>query len=357
MVDRRWPLLIVALILITVGILLLVAFGVAPKLKKNKEATTGSSCNSLGITGPKGPSGADGSRTGTGATGAPGISGSVTNTGPIGPRGAPGDDGTSNNTGPGGLPGVAGGIGPTGPAGARGPSGGTGVTGATGSRNQTGPMGPPSFALAPVGSSPNADGATIFAGLFQLQPASATFGGVVSNVAQSIVGTKTFDAIISPNVVVQKEFYVIMREGTAGGQSIPPDVLTPIQYSAAPLFSSNWPIASFPVTSFVAPIDGYYEITVSVSFSVQASSTSDHELYILDEGGFPIGSANNGAGAGAFHPALLSVTATTFFTALSTFSTQVQWIGSPPPALISQTGDSVNSNGTTTLSARFLYPA
>lgn len=47
-------------------------------------------------------------------------------------------------------------------------------------------------ALAPIGSSPNANGATLISGVLVLQPADATFGGVLTAIAQTIAGAKTF---------------------------------------------------------------------------------------------------------------------------------------------------------------------
>ncbi len=46
--------------------------------------------------------------------------------------------------------------------------------------------------LGAIGSSPNANGASITSGVLNLQPASASFGGVVTTGTQTIAGTKTF---------------------------------------------------------------------------------------------------------------------------------------------------------------------
>lgn len=55
--------------------------------------------------------------------------------------------------------------------------------------------------LSAIGSSPNADGATITGTVLNLQPASASFGGVMTTGAQTIAGTKTFNgtALIASN--------------------------------------------------------------------------------------------------------------------------------------------------------------
>ncbi len=48
------------------------------------------------------------------------------------------------------------------------------------------------FSLGPVGSTPNANAASITAGVFSLQPASASFPGVVTTAAQTFAGAKSF---------------------------------------------------------------------------------------------------------------------------------------------------------------------
>lgn len=58
--------------------------------------------------------------------------------------------------------------------------------------------------LAPVGSSPNANGASLTGQTLNLQPADATNPGVVSTGAQSIAGTKTFtgDVVVAGDLTV-----------------------------------------------------------------------------------------------------------------------------------------------------------
>jgi hypothetical protein len=54
--------------------------------------------------------------------------------------------------------------------------------------------------LAAIGSSPNANGATITGTTLNLQPASASFGGVVTTAAQTFAGAKTFNSGIISTV-------------------------------------------------------------------------------------------------------------------------------------------------------------
>lgn len=55
--------------------------------------------------------------------------------------------------------------------------------------------------LAPIGSSPNANGGTISGTTFNLQPANGSFGGVITTTAQTFAGDKTFNGqMITPNI-------------------------------------------------------------------------------------------------------------------------------------------------------------
>ena len=56
-----------------------------------------------------------------------------------------------------------------------------------------------SLSLAAIGGTPNANGATLSAGVLTLQPADGTNGGLLSNTIQSIPGIKTFSAGVQPN--------------------------------------------------------------------------------------------------------------------------------------------------------------
>jgi hypothetical protein len=62
----------------------------------------------------------------------------------------------------------------------------------------------PTVSLTAIGSSPNANGATIAEGVLNLQPANASFGGVVTTGAQTFAGAKTFtgDVITNGNVII-----------------------------------------------------------------------------------------------------------------------------------------------------------
>lgn len=53
--------------------------------------------------------------------------------------------------------------------------------------------------VSPIGSSPNANGATVTGRFLSLQPASASYGGVVTTSAQTFAGDKTFTGNVSSN--------------------------------------------------------------------------------------------------------------------------------------------------------------
>lgn len=52
----------------------------------------------------------------------------------------------------------------------------------------------PGVSLAPIGSTPNANGASVASGVLNLQPANGSFGGVVTTGSQPFVGVKTFSS-------------------------------------------------------------------------------------------------------------------------------------------------------------------
>jgi hypothetical protein len=67
--------------------------------------------------------------------------------------------------------------------------------------------------MAAIGSSPNANGATISGSNLNLEPASASFGGVVTTGTQTIAGAKTFSsAITTPTITAGQIHY----SGTGG---------------------------------------------------------------------------------------------------------------------------------------------
>jgi Collagen triple helix repeat (20 copies) len=122
----------------------------------------------------------------TGATGATGTAGTNGTNGTNGSTGATGSAGTNGTNGTNGSTGATGATGVTG-------AGTTGATGATGSVGATGPGGV--MSIAAVGATPNANGATLTGSVYNLEPASASFPGVVTTGTQTFAGTKTFTSL------------------------------------------------------------------------------------------------------------------------------------------------------------------
>jgi len=142
---------------------------------------------SIGLTGPTGV-------TGFGATGATSLTGNTGATGLIGGTGLTGPTGMTGATGF-GVTGATGSTGNTGPTGATGATGNIGATGITGATGLTGPTGATGLIgnLTLIGNAPNSQGATLSGTELTLQPANASFGGVVTTSAQTIAGPKTFN--------------------------------------------------------------------------------------------------------------------------------------------------------------------
>lgn len=73
------------------------------------------------------------------------------------------------------------------------------------------------LSLGPVGSSPNANAATLTAGVLNLQPASGSFPGVITTGTQTIAGTKTFSS--SPIISTLTASRVVYTSGSSALQT------------------------------------------------------------------------------------------------------------------------------------------
>lgn len=72
--------------------------------------------------------------------------------------------------------------------------------------------------LTTIGAVPNANGATISSGVLNLQPADASFGGVVTTATQTFAGAKTFNNTTASTS--RSTGAVIIGNGTAGGLGV-----------------------------------------------------------------------------------------------------------------------------------------
>lgn len=131
------------------------------------------SAGSIGSTGATGTNGTIGSDGATGSTGANGADGIIGTTGATGANGAIGSTGSTGSAGSTGVTGADGAIGANGSTGSTGADGKDGVTGSTGSTGSDGSV----TALSAIGSTPNANGATLTGTALNLEPASVSFGG------------------------------------------------------------------------------------------------------------------------------------------------------------------------------------
>mgnify|MGYP006192700743 CR=1 FL=1 len=151
-----------------------------------------------GDTGATGPQGLQGI---AGATGAKGDKGDTGATGPQGPQGANGATGSQGVAGATGAKGDKGDTGATGPQGATGATGAQGIQGVAGAKGETGATGAAgsnaSITVGAIGSTANANGASITSGVLNLSPANETNGGVITTGTQSISGAKTFTTSVT----------------------------------------------------------------------------------------------------------------------------------------------------------------
>jgi len=151
---------------------------------------------SAGAQGIQGLTGADGA---TGATGSQGIQGLPGATGATGAQGIQGLTGVTGATGAQGIQGLTGATGATGSQGIQGLTGATGATGSQGIQGLTGATGA-TGSVANVGTisgTSTANGASINLGVLSLAPADGTNGGIVTNSAQTLAGTKSFSSSVA----------------------------------------------------------------------------------------------------------------------------------------------------------------
>lgn len=217
-----------------------VVFG-GPTGETGSTGFTGPTGPAGGGTGPTGPQGLQGPGIGdTGNTGAQGLQGNQGSQGFQGLQGLQGSQGFQGSQGPQGfqgfqgnqgfqglqgsqgfqgLQGLQGGQGPQGEQGLRGFQGFQGLQGFQGFTGRTGPQGTQGSqgstgsvgSLSAIGATPNANGASLTGTVLNLQPASASFGGVIANATQTIPGAKT----MAENLTLSKSLY--LPTPTAGG--------------------------------------------------------------------------------------------------------------------------------------------
>ncbi len=117
--------------------------------------------------------------------------------------------------------------------------------------------------LAAIGSSPNANAATISGVTLNLQPASASFGGVITTQTQTIGGEKIFNTVIDADAGVSRSTTGMLNVGNANN-------VTSIQVGGGPSVTTTIFGQAVNITSNVGAItiDG-----PSVSISPSSTST------------------------------------------------------------------------------------
>lgn len=167
----------------------------------------------------------------------------------------------------------------------------------------------PVTAMAAIGNSPNANGASISAdGIFTLQPADITFGGILSNTTQTILGKKTFTVAGAGDTM---DITSQDTTGSGGGLRIRNDTGT-----------AGHPTVNFQKNSVhVGSINGYdatgfgmingLNITAptgkGVGFRINTTSVgqfSSNGDFLVDTNTFYVDSVNNRVGVGTATPSM-----------------------------------------------------
>lgn len=178
------------------------------------------------------------------------------------------------------------------PAGAGiGPTGSAGSTGATGSSGVT--------SLSAIGSSPNANSATLTGTVLNLEPASASFGGVITTGTQSLAGIKGFNSGVQFNSGTDtlNEYSVYNGVSTVGTNS------------GTTITSASKTLNTFPftivkigrqVTIYIPKIDiNSFSDVLGVSQLRIIPNTSIPANYLLSQQAyFPVNTYNNSGNNG-----------------------------------------------------------
>lgn len=70
--------------------------------------------------------------------------------------------------------------------------------------------------LTAIGSSANANGMTVTSGVLNLEPASASFGGVVTTGTQTMAGAKTFSTSVTSPVMAPTTIKIVTQASDPG---------------------------------------------------------------------------------------------------------------------------------------------
>lgn len=152
--------------------------------------------------------------------------------------------------------------------------------------------------LAAIGSSPNANGATISGSTLNLEPASASFGGVVTTATQTLAGAKTFSSIITASAGIG----IPLGSGTNRDTKIAPYDIGVNNYAG----SVFYPLSGTDVgTAFaVSPMGTGFSSTNKAQFAVyntdvvaDPTNTEFFGMRAIGSSGYVIGSGKTGTGS------------------------------------------------------------
>lgn len=156
--------------------------------------------------------------------------------------------------------------------------------------------------LSAIGATPNANGATITAGVLNLQPASLTFGGVVTTAAQTFAGLKTFSGNILVSALLSDASEHILKNSSGFNAYS-------FNHDNVANFAINFSIANLTSTKTISVPDT--SGTLAVSVNGQITNTA---------GAVTLTAANVGAEPALGNPA------TTGFVLSSTLAGVRSWV-------------------------------
>ncbi len=140
---------------------------------------------------------------------------------------------------------------------------------------------PSGISLGPIGSSPNANGATLSSLVLNLEPANFSFGGVLTNTAQDIGGAKTLNDVltIQKTAISGREYLIRSYVSDAGNDQFfaGNSTLTASHYS--PVFggymASVWDASSLAFRALTSVANDSGSIALMAFTSAITSSATD----------------------------------------------------------------------------------
>jgi hypothetical protein len=139
--------------------------------------------------------------------------------------------------------------------------------------------------LAAAGSSANANGATLAAQVLNLEPASASFPGIVTTGAQTFAGAKTFAgaATFSSTLTRAATDRAIAVYSTAAGQSISDNTTDAIINFGTSILDEATAVTTGASWKYTCPTAGFYIINAMVTWAA-GTTTVDSALYVYKNG-------------------------------------------------------------------------